>query len=103
MGSKDALFGMGPYSKAVALGSGGAGERGRARKIASEFIFFFRTSEKAANWEKDWRGVSMQTLHRNEDTPWRGPAETLDPMKSRVLLTDFALFLSEGCFSVPHK
>lgn len=45
----------------------------------------------------------METLHKTEDTPWRGPAETLGPGISRVLLTDFGLFLLEGCFSVPHK
>lgn len=36
--------------------------------------------------------VSVETLNKIETPPWRGPAETLVPLKSRVLLTDFALF-----------
>lgn len=36
--------------------------------------------------------VSMETHKEIENTPWRGPAETLVPLKSKVLLTDSAFF-----------
>lgn len=42
--------------------------------------------------------VSMETHKEIENTPWRGPAETLVPLKSKVLLTD-SVFLFLGAVS----
>jgi len=97
VGSKNAMFGMGTHFKAAALGSGGACKRGRGKKDGSIiYIFLQERSEKSCK-----RGgglmqavgrASTETLHKTGKIPWTGPGETLVPLNSRVLLTDFALF-----------
>lgn len=90
------MFGMGTYFKAAALGSGGACKRGKGKKDGSIiYIFLHERSESCklgAGLMRAVGRVSMETLNKIENTLWRGSAETLVPLKSRVLLIDFALF-----------
>ena len=101
------MFGMGTYFKAAALGSGGACKRGRGKKDGSIIYIFLRERSEScklgAGLMQAAGRVSMETLNKIKNTPWRGPAETLVPLKFRGLLTDFALFFPKGCFSVPYK
>lgn len=96
------MFGMGMYFKAAALGSGGACRRGRGKKDGS--IIYISLHERSERYELEAglmqavRRISMETLNKIENTPVKSPAETVVPLKSRVLLTDFVLFLFQGLF-----